>query len=336
MKYRTLGNTGLRVSEIGFGTGGTAGLIIRGTFEEQLSAVARALDLGINYFDEAPDYGTGVSEQNLGRVLRELKASPIITTKVEVRAEDLGDIAGHVERSVDASLERLGLDHVDIVQIHNGPVRQRPDLDGRDYRVLHIEDYVRPGGAIEGLQRIQRDGRARFVGFICRGDDGAEVRSSSIPAVFSLINLVYTLLNPTAVAIAPKRSDVESGFGQVVPYAHDRGVGVAVYSPLAGGALTDDALKNAAPHPLSGAAARAGGQSTAREPELAKARRLAFLSRGDQSLAQAAVRFVLMQEGVTTVLGGFSDVAQLEEVAAASDAGPLSTSDLAGIRSVYE
>src|SRR5690349_847906 len=123
MKYRSIGNTGLRISEIGFGTGGTAGLMVRGTFEEQLQTVSRALELGINYFDEAPDYGSGLSEQNLGRVLHELKASPVITTKVEVRAENLDDIAGHIERSVDASLERLGVDHVDIVQVHNGPVR---------------------------------------------------------------------------------------------------------------------------------------------------------------------------------------------------------------------
>src|SRR5438093_6880703 len=106
MKYRPVGNTGLNISEIGFGTGGTAGLMINGTYDEQLHTVARALELGINYFDESPDYGDGVSETNLGRILKELGATPVITTKVEVREENLGDIAGHVERSVEASLAR--------------------------------------------------------------------------------------------------------------------------------------------------------------------------------------------------------------------------------------
>src|SRR6266513_4457252 len=113
MQYRTVGNTDLRVSEIGFGTGGTAGLMVQGTPEEQLAAVERALELGINYFDESPDYGDGVSETNLGRILKELGATPVITTKVEVRDDNLGDIAGHVERSVEASLARLGVDYVD-------------------------------------------------------------------------------------------------------------------------------------------------------------------------------------------------------------------------------
>ena len=127
MEYRPLGSTGLEVSQIGFGTGGNAGLMIGGSFEEQVGAVARALELGVNYFDASPDYGDGVSETNLGRVLRELKSRPLITTKVEVRAEDLDDIAAHVERSVEQSLQRLGIDHVDVVQIHNGPVARRRD-----------------------------------------------------------------------------------------------------------------------------------------------------------------------------------------------------------------
>src|SRR5690349_14349297 len=139
--------------------------MINGTRDEQRAAVKRALDLGINYFDESPDYGDGVSESNLGEILREFGATPVITTKVEIRAENLDDIAGHVERSVDASLRRLGMDHVDVIQIHNGPVKQRPDLQGRAYNILAIEDYLRPGGAIEGLDRILKAGKTRYVGF---------------------------------------------------------------------------------------------------------------------------------------------------------------------------
>ena len=93
MRFRMLGSTGLQVSEIGFGTGGTAGLMVAGSFEQQSEAVARAIELGVNYFDTAPDYGDGVSETNLGRVLRELGVRPLITTKVEVREADLADIA---------------------------------------------------------------------------------------------------------------------------------------------------------------------------------------------------------------------------------------------------
>jgi L-glyceraldehyde 3-phosphate reductase len=333
MIYRPIGATGIEVSEIGFGTGGTAGLMVRGAFDEQLRTVARALDLGINYFDTAPDYGDGVSETNLGRVLLELGARPIITTKVEVRAADLDDIAGHIERSLDGSLQRLGVDHVDFLQVHNGPVRERPALSGRDYRVLGIDDYFGKNGAIEGLERVRGAGKTRFTGFICRGDDGEEVRQLIDTGLFSLVNLIYTLLNPTAV----KKQDCSPDFGQVIPYAQERGVGVAVYSPLAGGLLTDEALKGAPPHPLSGAAARAGQPSDQRQRQLDEAARFQFLTRGGSTpLSQAAVRFILAEAGVSTVLGGFSDIAQLEDIVAASEAGPLSAADLAEIDLVWQ
>ena len=91
--------------------------MVKGTREEQRDAIKCALDLGINYFDEAPDYGDGLSETNLGRVLKELGVRPYITSKVEVRREDLGDIAGHIARSLDGSLQRMGIEHVDVLQL---------------------------------------------------------------------------------------------------------------------------------------------------------------------------------------------------------------------------
>ncbi len=68
MEYRVLGRTGIRVSEIGFGCGNVGGLMVRGSHDEQVEAVSRALELGIDYFDTAPSYGDGRSETNLGRV----------------------------------------------------------------------------------------------------------------------------------------------------------------------------------------------------------------------------------------------------------------------------
>ena len=177
MEYREVGNTGVQVSEIGFGGGGNAGLMVRGTPEQQREAVGRAIELGINYFDQSPDYGDRVSETNLGRLMKELSFRPYITTKIEVRAENLDDIAGHVTRSLDESLECLGVDYVDFLQIHNGTAHGasravRPRL----CTWLWIEDYLRPGGALEGLQRAQKSGKARFIGFITRGGDGDAAR----------------------------------------------------------------------------------------------------------------------------------------------------------------
>ena len=338
MNYRTIGNTGLSISEIGFGTGGTAGLMIHGTREEQREAVRRALDLGIKNFDESPDYGDGVSESSLGSILKELGVRPLITTKVEVRAENLGDIAGHIERSVEQSLRRLQVEYVDIVQIHNGPVVQRANLQGRDYRVLSLDDYLNPGGAIEGLDRITKAGKTRYIGFICRGDDGPEVKQLLDTGRFHLINLVYTLLNPTAASASQGASGASPDFGGVIDYAQQRGVGVAVFSPLAGGLLTDHGLQGGEPHRLSrppGGAAT-GRVSEARARARAQAARFAFLSQpSETTLAQAAIRFILMNAGVTTVLGGFSDIAQLEEACAAVDQPPLSDEAMARVEAVW-
>ena len=338
MQYREVGNTGIRVSEIGFGGGGNAGLMVRGTPEQQRAAIERALELGINYFDQAPDYGDGVSETNLGRVLKELGARPYVGTKVEVRARDLDDIAGHVVRSVDESLARLGLDEVDFLQIHNGPVMERPELSGRSYTHLWIEDYLRPGGALEGLQRVQRSGKARFIGFITRGNDSLAAQRLIDTGVFSLINVSVHLLNPTA-ATKPHGMHVAQDWGGILGYAASRGVGAAIYSPLAGGFLTDNGASGGPPHPLG----RGARSSEAGDIGSAQAKALSFLSRNlhpatqpeEHGLAEAALRFVLSLEGVTVLLGGFSDREQVEENAAVSGKGPLSEENMMRIEMVW-
>ncbi|MXY59154.1 MAG: aldo/keto reductase, partial [Chloroflexi bacterium] len=306
LEYREVGNTGVQVSEIGFGGGGNAGLMVRGTPEQQREAVARAIELGINYFDQSPDYGDGVSETNLGRLMKELAFRPYLTTKIEVRAENLDDIAGHVTRSLDESLQRLGVDYVDFLQIHNGPLMERPELSGRAYARLWIEDYLRPGGALEGLQRAQGSGKARFIGFITRGGDGDAARQLIDTGVFSLINVSVHLLNPSA-SVKPDGMRFDADWDGILNHAAANGVGAAIYSPLAGWFLTDNAAEGGAAHPLA-----RGSRSPEVDAEgLHCARALRFLSRNlspdtqeeDHNLAQAALRFVLSLNGVSTVLG---------------------------------
>ena len=82
MRYRPLGATGLSISEIGVGCGGTSGLMGRGTAKQRSAVVSRAIELGINYFDTAPAYDGTRSETGLGETLKELGATPVIGTKV--------------------------------------------------------------------------------------------------------------------------------------------------------------------------------------------------------------------------------------------------------------
>jgi L-glyceraldehyde 3-phosphate reductase len=338
VNYREVGDTGVRVSEIGFGCGGNAGLMVKGTPEQQREAILRALELGINYFDEAPDYGDGISETNLGRAFKDLGARPYITTKIEVRADDLGDIAGNIVRSVDQSLKRLGVDYVDFLQVHNGPVLEPPVQTGRSYTHLTVDDYLRTGGALEGLLRAQRDGKTRLIGFITRGNDYPAVQRLIETGAFNLINVSVNLLNPSA-ATKPYGMEVERDYGGILGYAAAHGIGVSVYSPLAGGFLNDNAVAGGGPHPVAGGRRAAD----ALEAGLRQAKAVSFLSRNlnpdsqteDHHLAEAAMRFVLSLEGVTTVLGGFSDRGQVEEMAACSGRGPLSEQNMARLEMVW-
>jgi aryl-alcohol dehydrogenase-like predicted oxidoreductase len=333
VRYRKIGNSDLVVSEIAFGCGGNAGLMVRGRHEEQVPIVARALELGVTYFDNAPDYGDGIAETNLGRVLKALGARPVINTKVEIRAENLGDIAGHVVRSAEASLRRLGVDCVDMFQIHNGSARIDPGLEGRDYAQLSLDHFLRPGGALDGIERLRRAGKIRFAGFICRGNDGDEVRQLLETSAFHLINAPYTLLNPTAGRAKPEGLTVERDYGNVIGAAQSCGAAAAIYSPLASGFLTDDSVAGVLRHSL----ARAYDLEAPASLRLRHmARSLTFLSRESGStLAQAAFRFVLMHEGVATALGGFSTREQLEEIVAVCDLPSFRPDQMARLEALW-
>src|SRR5215813_15261060 len=120
MQIRTFGRTGLKISALGFGCGAVGGIMVRGDPADQERLVARALDVGVNYFDTAVLYGDGASETNLGRVLRKLKpANAIVGTKVRVPPGEFGGIAAAITASLEGSLARLQLDKVDIFHLHN-------------------------------------------------------------------------------------------------------------------------------------------------------------------------------------------------------------------------
>jgi aryl-alcohol dehydrogenase-like predicted oxidoreductase len=342
MRYRRVGDTELYISEIGFGCGGNAGLMVRGELRDQIRVVERALALGVTYFDNAPDYGDGRAEQNLGRALRELgvrqvinstvTTSPVINSKVEIRAADLGDIAGHVVRSAEQSLTRLRIEHLDMFQVHNGPARSRPVPEGNAYRQLWIEDFLRPGGACDGIMRLKSAGKIRHAGFICRGDDADAVAALLDTGLFALINVPYTLLNPTAGLRKPAGLPAKD-FGNVIEIAQRRAASAAIHSPLAGGLLTDAFLKGAPPHPL---ARGRDAASAATKLQRAQVARLAFLPDEGEGLAQVAYRFILSNAGVATVLGGFSAVEQVEELTAVSGRGPIAPDKLRRLEALWE
>jgi aryl-alcohol dehydrogenase-like predicted oxidoreductase len=346
MNYREIGNTGIRVSEIGFGTGDNAGLMVKATPEDMEHTVARALDLGINYFDCSPDYGKGVGETNLGRILKKLGAHPVLTTKIEIGPQNKDDIPGRVLQSIDESLARLQVDHVDFLEIHNAPAAQHnpktedvvrnqgPHSFGPPWIPLVYDDYLGERGAIGALEKLQRDGKVRFFGFACEHAEAPAAKKLIDSGRFHIINVWLNLMNPTSGWPKPAGLNVDYDYGQLIDYAAAHGTGVAIIRPLAGGATSQPAITGAGRHPLAG-----GGMSRNPEPWLAESRRasaLAFLGRPDRPLASAAYQFILSHPGVSTVVGGYSELAHMEEAVACSGRGPLTDAEMEQLNNVWQ
>lgn len=339
MKYRRLGKTELQVSEISFGTGDNAGLMMNAEASERERTLARAFELGVNFFDTSPDYGKGVAETNLGAALKRIggKAAQdaIVSTKVEIMAEDLGDISGKVERSLEASLKRLQRDHVDVLMIHNPP-RSARNPDAAHWLPLTVEDMVGP--ALEGLERVRAAGKARHFGFTCENAEAAAVKEVLASGRYGAINCWYNIVNPTAGMQMP--DGIVFGrhyddYGGIVTFAGEHDVGVTVIRPLAGGALTWQVAQTGptARH------ANAGGIYTrnpeAFRPEAERGKAFAFLHAPPRTLPVAGYQFALAHPAVSTVVAGCSDLSQLEEIAAAPDFPPMSAAELEKIRAVY-
>jgi L-galactose dehydrogenase/L-glyceraldehyde 3-phosphate reductase len=322
MEYRVLGRTSIRVSEIGFGCGNVGGLMVRGSHEEQVEAVSRALELGFTYFDTAPSYGDGRSEANLGQVLEELSSDVTVATKVRISAEDLDDIQEAVERSLEASLKRLRMDSVDVLQLHSRVAMER---DGEGWSgAIGLEDVLGEGGVADAFDSVRSQGLTRFIGFTGLGETEAlhrVVESGRLDVVQAYCNMI----NPSSGWDVP---DGFTGydFGKLIDKATRLGMGVAAIRVMAAGALGGVKAREGHATPVVRGPMVPGGEYAADE---SRARSLDFLVSGDvSSLPEAAIRFVLMHRGVSVVLVGLSDLRQIDEAAACSGKGPLSESSM--------
>lgn len=329
MNHRPLGRTGLLVSEVGFGCGSVGGVLVRGNHDEQIEAVSRATEMGINYFDTAPGYGDGLSEINLGHVLAELHADDVtVATKVRLSADDLKDTIGSVQRSLETSLKRLRRDSIDILQLHTQVSMDRSNPDWQ--RTLDVKDVLGKGGVADAFEKMRSQGLIRFLGFTGVGETSA-LHQIVGSGHFDLLQVYYNLLNPSAgVAVPPQFIGYD--FRQLIDAASEHDLGVVAIRVMAGGALGGTAVRprNASPTVdvvISG---------STYEVNKAKAERLNSLVSGDvDSLPQAALRFTLMHPGVSTVLVGFSSLAQIEEAVIGAGKGPLPASAMDHLRDIW-
>ena len=312
MEMRTYGRTGMQVSVLGFGCGAVGGLMVRGDARDQERTVARALEVGVNYFDTAVQYGNGESEKNLGRILQNLKpANAIVGTKVRLPSADFGRIADVVTKSLENSLSRLRRDSVDIFHLHNAITK-----DGGG-EALSIRQVL--GEVVPTFERLRTQGKIRFLGLTAIGDTSA-LHQVIDARVFDSAQVVYNMLNPSAAVPLPANYPAQD-YGRLFDHTKAAGVGVIAIRVLAGGALSGSAER----HPIASPPPEPIGSATTYEGDIARARRLTPLVADGfaANLTEAATRFAIANPAVGTILVGMATPQQFEDAFAAVEKGPL-------------
>jgi aryl-alcohol dehydrogenase-like predicted oxidoreductase len=326
MQYRTVGKTGIKVSEIGFGCGNNAVLMVKAPYDEQRKAVRHALDCGINFFDTAFAYGLGKSEENLGRILNDLGAEPVISTKIRLEADAISDVRAATIRAVEAGLKRLNRDRVDFIQLHT---RVTPEREAGKRFSLTPQDVLGPNGVIEGFKTMRDRRKVGYFGFSGLGEANALHRLVE-SGEFHGFQAYYNLLNPSAGQRVPS-SFSAADYRLIIDRAAAMGMGAFVIRVLAAGALTSDpsAGGGSSPEPLS------PGSDYHLDIERAEKVKHALALEGT-GLTQAAIRFGLMKSEVSTVLVGFSNTAHIDTAVACSGAAELSRETMTKMRQLWD
>jgi L-galactose dehydrogenase/L-glyceraldehyde 3-phosphate reductase len=277
--------------------------MVRGERAEQRQAVSRALDAGITYFDTAAQYGDGKSEENLGRVMRELGtwSRVVVGTKVRLEASGLGAPAAAIRSSLEASLRRLGRDNVDVFHLHNPVGLTRSERGALDLRTVL-------GDVAAGLRGVVEAGLARHIGFTGLGESTA-LREVVLAEPFETVQAYFNAVNPSAGYTG--HASGQQDFEGLIDTAAGAGRGVIAIRVLAAGALAASPTRD--PHAGDPGGQLAGGTSYA--GDLARAERLRELAHalGFEGPVELSLRFGLSKPGVSTVLVGYSTLAHLEE-----------------------
>jgi aryl-alcohol dehydrogenase-like predicted oxidoreductase len=312
MEKREFGRTGVRLSVLGFGCGAVGGLMVRGSPADQDHAIGEALEAGINYFDTAVQYGNGASEMSLGRVMAAKRRDSFhVGTKVRIPSADFGRIADVVTASMDGSLQRLAMDHVDIFHLHN-PITV--DGGGDSLSVAQVQQQVVPA-----FQALQKAGKTRFLGITAVGDTVAlhQVIGSG---AFNSAQVSYNMLNPSAATALPPNYPAQD-YGRLFDHTQKAGVGVVGIRVLAAGALTGVAER----HPTASPPPEPIGSARSYNIDLERARRLSpLVAEGfASSLAEAAIRFAITHPAMGSILVGMATVEEFDASLAAVQKGPL-------------
>ncbi|HBY61820.1 MAG TPA: aldo/keto reductase [Solibacterales bacterium] len=317
MKYRSLGRTGWQISTIGLGAwaiGGSWGAV---NDDESLATIHKAIDLGVNFIDTADVYGMGRSERLVGQVLRERRGERIyVATKAGRRltphtAE--GYNARNLTSFVEDSLRHLGTETIDLLQLHCPPTA-----------------VYRTPAVFDSLDALVAAGKLRHYGVSVETVEEA-LLAMDHPGVQS-IQIIYN-----AFRLKPAEA--------VFPMAKAKGVGILARVPLASGLLTgrigpgtqfaSDDHRNFNRH---GEAFDVGETFSGVElgAALQAVEEIRRLAPAGVALGVFALRWILMEEAVTTAIPGARRPDQMAQNASAASLPPLNEEQMAGVREIYD
>jgi len=311
MRKNLLGRSGFLVSEIAFGAGQTGGILIKGDETGAVRALNRALAIGVNWIDTAALYGNGVSEATIGRHINSLKPQPYVSTKVRIERDQMDDIPGAIERSLEQSLKRLNLDSVALFQLHNQlgeAVGGRPQLSP--------EQVLRPGGVADTFDRLKEQGLFYASGMTAAGETRAILQVIE-SGRFDCAQVYYNAINPSAGWSRAHRNWRAQDFSGIMAACFRQNMGTLNIRVFAGGPLA----KVARPDRLT---VLTSGTDVDNEMRCAAAVRTA-LGNAYGEPARMALRFALGNRDFSTRIIGIGDVRDLDEAVAAVEAGPLPT-----------
>jgi aryl-alcohol dehydrogenase-like predicted oxidoreductase len=310
MKYRILGKTGLKVSEVGFGAWAIGGNDHGNSYgptddKVSLATVERAFELGCNFYDTADVYGHGHSEELLGQALREHRNEVILATKVG------GDFyhdpprmnfnPDYLEFASAKSCERLKTDHIDLYQLHNPPAQ-----------------LLKSGKIFDGLEKLKDSGRIRHYGIsIHDPQEGLLSMKYGQPAA---IQVVFNLL----------RQEAKNELFQV---ARDQNVAIIAREPLSNGFLAGKVTMDST-FPVGDI--RSNFPRNYLSGLIRASQQLRLLESKTRTLAQASIRFVLDHKDVSTVIPGAKTPQQIEENLKASELPSLTGEELLRIKLLRE
>jgi aryl-alcohol dehydrogenase-like predicted oxidoreductase len=303
MEYRQLGRSGLRVSQItlgtmGFGGSGWAAAVGQIDVDGARRQIALARDAGVNLFDTADVYSGGTSEEILGQALGSDREDVLIATKVRMPMGDGPNDAGlsrhHIIRGAEASLRRLGTDYIDLYQVH--------EWDGH----TPLEE------TLHALDHLVQSGKVRYIG--CSNYAAWQV----MKALWTSEREGVSKFVSQQVYYSLQARDIEY---EIVPLAIDQGLGILVWSPIAGGLLSGKYRR--------GVEAPAGSRHLTEwsEPPVHDEDKLydtieelvAIGADHGVSAAQVALAYTLAKPGITSVVVGARTEEQLADNLASAD-----------------